>query len=186
MGYYLWVSMINFDKNKYPNPNRSFVLKQLGGQTKQQTNIFDKQANDMEHFNDMSGSESDISDCSDSVKMQVLEAPVKQVTKKIPGFGNLATKFKLEDLNDPKPPQRPFFDFNLTKGSEKDRLMTENAFKNVIFCFSKDNDMDGDNMPEDFELLSASSESSDDGAMQSKQYASKTQKEPLHIKTFKT
>ena len=37
--------MINFDENKYPNPNRSFVLKQLGGQTKQQTNIFDKQAN---------------------------------------------------------------------------------------------------------------------------------------------
>ena len=97
--------------------------------------------------------------------MKALQAPVKQVTKKIPGFGNLATKFKLEDLNDPKPPQRPFFDFDLTKGSEKDRLMTENLFKNVIFCSSQDIDMNGDNKPEDFELLSASSESSDDGAM---------------------
>ena len=40
----------------------------------------------MEQFNDMSGSESDISDSEDSVQMKVLQAPVKQVTKKIPGF----------------------------------------------------------------------------------------------------
>ena len=43
--------------------------------------------------------------------------------------------------------------------------MTENLFKNVIFCSSQDIDMNGDNKPDDFELLSASSESSDDGAM---------------------